>query len=267
MDKITDVLSTEAIVSYRIRFQRDVPNEKESLPPEQWFEDGVDLADNFYVLFLPDAPSVADLRKKTEAWLNELRDASGEPAIELFAKPYRIVWHPPRAAILGGDGLPEEMFSALVEFASLENRLKKLEAKTAECLKVCTNDVPLTHAVSPSDLLRQTHVNKMTEQIVSSQMELVRLTPCFDNLCGRLTPQTKHAIEELTEKTRIWDDRIEALEDQLESLWDLYELANDRLTEFRYFKREALLELWIIALLVLELVVILWEAFALSSHG
>ena len=261
---MTDVLSAEAIVSYRICFRGDVPHEKEPLPAEQWFEDGVVSADNFYFLFVPDAPSTADLRKKTEARLNELRDASGEPAIELFSKPYRIVWHPPHAAILGGDRLPEEMFSAFVEFASLENRLRKLEAKTADCLNVCAKDVPLTHAVSPSDLRRQTHVNKMTEQIVSSQMELVCLTPCFDNLCARLTPQTKHAIEELTEKMRVWDDRIETLEDQLESLWDLYELANDRLTEFSYFKREALLELWIIALLVLELVVMFWEALALS---
>jgi len=267
MDKTADLLSTEEIISCRIRFLRDAPNEKEAIPAEQWFKDAADSRGDFYFLFVPDAPSATDLRKEIEERLNELRDVSGEPAIELFAKPYRIVWFPSRAIVLGGDSLTEEMFSALVEFASLENRLRKLEAKITACLEACPNDIPLTHAVGPQDLLRQTHVNKMTEQIASSRMEFVRLTPCFDNLCGRLTPQAKHVISELTEKNRVWDDRIEAVDDQLEFLGDLYELANDRLTEFRYFRRETSLEFWIIALLVLELAVMLWEVSALSFHG
>lgn len=264
MDKTADLLSTEEMISCRIRFRRDAPHEKEAIPAEQWFKDAVDSGGDFHFLFVPDAPSATDLRKEAEEHLNELRDASGEPAIELFARPYRIVWLPSRAVVLGGDRLTEEMFSALVEFASLENRLRKLEAKITDCLEVCQNDISLMHAVGPQDLLRQTHVNKMTEQITSSRMEFIRLTPCFNNLYGGLTPQTKHVIKELTEKTRVRDDRIEALEDQLEFLWDLYELANDRLTEFSYFRREALLELGIIALLVLELAVMLWEALALS---
>ncbi len=264
MDKIADGLSAEVAVSYRFRFRRDVPHEKETVSIEQWFEEGADWADNFYLLFLPDAPPTTDLRGDAEGRLNKLRTVSEEPTIELLPKPYRILWRPPHAAVFGGNKLPEELLSALVEFASLENQLRQLEAKTAGYLEVCKNDVSLTHAVGPSDLRRQAHVNKMTEQIVSSQMELVRLTPCFDNLYGRLTSQTKHILEALTEKARVWDDRIEALEDQLESLWDLYELANDRLTEFSYFRQEFWLEWAIIVLLVLELGVMFWEALALS---
>ena len=264
MDRLADGLSTEAAVSYRFRFRWDAPHEKETVPLEQWFEEGADWADNFYFLFLPDTPATADLRGDVEGRFHELRTASGAPTIELLAKPYRILWRPPHAIVFGGNNLPEELLSALVEFSSLENQLRQLEAKTAGYLEVCKNDVSLTHAVGPSDLRRQTHVNKMTEQIVSSQMELVRLAPCFDNLYGRLTSQTKHILEALAEKTRVWDDRIEALEDRLESLWDLYELANDRLTEFSYFRQEFWLEWAIIVLLVLELVVMFWEALALS---
>ncbi len=98
-------------------------------------------------------------------------------------------------------------------------------------------------------------------------MEFVRLIPCFANLYGRLAPHTKHLIGELTKKTRVWDDRIEAVDDKLEFLEDVYELANDRLTEFRYFRRESTLELWIIALLVLELAVTLWEARMLIFYN
>jgi len=118
-----------------------------------------------------------------------------------------------------------------------------------------------------SDLRRQAHVNEMTRHITSSRMEFVRLIPCFDNLYGKLTPHTKRIIGELTEKTRVWDDRTEAVEDKLEFLEDLYELANDRLTEFRYFRKEFTLELWIIVLLVLELAVMLWEVSAIFSHS
>ncbi len=267
MDKIADLLSIEAAISCRIRFRRNAAHEKEFVPVDQWFEDSKDSADSFYFLFVPDALSTADLRRKTEGRIHELPNVSGEPTIELFAKPYRVLWRPPHTVVLGGNRLSEELFSALVEFAFLEDRLRKLETKINNHLEACQNDIPLTHAVGPSDLRRQTHINKLTEQIVSSQMELVRLVPCFDNLYGKLTSQTKYLIEELTEKTRVWDDRIEAVEDQLESLWDLYELANDRLTEFSYSRQEFWLEWSIIVLLVLELAVMIWEAFALSFHG
>lgn len=267
MDKTTDLLSTEEAIICRIRFRRDLPHERHNISSEEWFKEGPDPADNFNLLFLPDAPSTADLRKKTEEWFNELRGNSREPAIELFSKPYRILWHSSRAVVSGGDRLTEEVFSALTEFAFLEGELRKLESKVAAHLAVCQNDIPLTHAINTSDLPRQNHANKMTEQITFSRMEFLHLTPCFDNLHGRLTPQAKYVIGELTEKTGVWDDRIEAVEDQLEFLGDLYELANDRLTEFSYFRREAMLELWIIVLLVLEFVVMFWEAYMLLFHG
>lgn len=273
MDPMTDLLSTQEVISCRIHFTREVPREagsdvikkfsepepsyavKEPMPVEQLLknENKANAPEEFHFLFLPDALSAMDLPKE-------------ESAIELFAKPNKIIWQPHRTVVSGGQNLPEEMFMALVEFAFLEGALRKLESKLNGYFGVCSNDIPLTHAVDSSGLRRQAHVNEMTRQVTSSRMEFVRLVPCFDHLYARLAPHAKQVIGELAKKTGVWNDRVEAVDDQLEFLEDVYERANDRLTEFRYFKRESTLELWIIALLVLEVAVMLWETLALSFH-
>jgi len=56
-------------------------------------------------------------------------------------------------------------------------------------------------------------------------------------------------------------DRLQVVDDQLEVVQDLYELANERLTEFRYYRNESILEFWVIAILALEVVLILVELF------
>jgi hypothetical protein len=47
----------------------------------------------------------------------------------------------------------------------------------------------------------------------------------------------------------------------LEILEDLYEVANDRLSEFSYFHTEYILELLIILVLALEVVLMAYEVF------
>ena len=59
-------------------------------------------------------------------------------------------------------------------------------------------------------------------------------------------------------------DRLGWLDDRIEVYEDLYELANDRLSEFSYFNREYRLELWIILLLIAEVVIMLGELWMLS---
>ena len=287
MGHMTNLLSTEGIISCRIRFAREHSKNaeaavitkffepqpyvavKEHVPIEQWLtnENQVNASEGFHFLFLPDALSTMDLRRETEAWLDKINGMAETPAVELVATPNRIIWHRHRVVVLGEKNVSEEAFMALVEFGFFESELRKLESKLQDYFAICPRDICLTHGVGSSDLRRQAHVNKMTQQITSSRMEFLRLIPCFDKLYGRLTPHTKPIIGELTKKTRVWNDRIEAVDDQLEFLEDLYELANDRLTEFKYFRGESTLELWIIALLVLELAVMLWEASLLVFHS
>ncbi len=287
MDQLTELLASEGIVSCRIRFVRETPNEaeatvlhrflepqpyvavKENVPTEQWLKQAntIDSSEEFLFLFLPDALSTPDLRKETDTWLDNIHCVSEGPPIEVVAKPNTIIWHPHHVVVLGEKNISEEMFMALVEFAFFERELRTLELQLKDYFAICPQDIPLTHGVGVPELRCQTHVNHMTQQITSSRMEFVRLIPCFDNLYGGLTPHVKHLIGELTKKSRVWNDRIDAVDDKLEFLEDLYELANDRLTEFRYFRRESTLELWIIALLVLELAVMLWEASVLVFRG
>jgi uncharacterized Rmd1/YagE family protein len=58
-------------------------------------------------------------------------------------------------------------------------------------------------------------------------------------------------------------ERFHWVDDKLEVYDDLYELANDRLSEFAYFMREYRLEAWIIVLLLVECVLMSVELWLL----
>ena len=67
-----------------------------------------------------------------------------------------------------------------------------------------------------------------------------------------MPPPSLRLARELAVQSEVVE-RLRVLDDQLEVVADLYELANDRLTEYSYFLREYRLERWILLALVAEL--------------
>jgi len=175
----------------------------------------------------------------------------------LQMKSGKILWRPGRAVVQAGGEYLNEWLIAMADFAFREGQLRKLEDPVRADLTAAPQDIPLTHAVSPADLKRQYHVNEMTSRNTLARLKFVQWGPRLENT-SRLSGFSKLIISELLEKTRI-SDRLKALDDQLEVLQDLYESANDRLTEFRYFNEEVHLERWIIFLLWLEVVLLVLE--------
>src|SRR5260221_7082389 len=86
------------------------------------------------------------------------------------------------------------------------------------------------------------------------RMRFARLEPCLEKASIALAGPARRLATELAVQAEVID-RLGSLDDRLEVCEDLYELANDRLSEFTYFHREFRLELWIIVLLVAEVVV------------
>ena len=60
--------------------------------------------------------------------------------------------------------------------------------------------------------------------------------------------------------------RLGWLDDKLEVAEDLYELANDRLSDFTYFHREFRLELLIVVLLLAEVIIMSAELWWMVRH-
>jgi len=72
-------------------------------------------------------------------------------------------------------------------------------------------------------------------------------------------------MTELTRRTGV-EQRLEQLDDRLEVVEDVYELANDRLSEYRYFRIECFIEIVVAGLLLAELVLMGWELYVTYAH-
>lgn len=238
----------------------------ESLPPEKLLASGneTNSADQLRVLILPNnASELPDWQRRTEQWMADTSLEKMTSRIELQVKSGRIFWKPGQAVVQASEEDLNELLIALADFSFYEAELRELESQVRADLASSPQDIRLTHAVNAADLKLQSHVNEMTSRTTSARLKFVRLEPQIEN-ASRLSGLAKLIASQMMEKARI-SERMETLDNQLEVLQDLYESANDRLTEFRYFKEEAALERWVIFLLWLEVGLLLLELFLFQT--
>ena len=108
--------------------------------------------------------------------------------------------------------------------------------------------------MGPADLKRQAHVDAMTRLGWRLRMEHLNLKRQLEHPVAG-TPGELRLFRELTLQSGL-ADRLGALDDPIECIQDLYESANDRLSEFRYFRREYAIEMLILLVLLAELLLI-----------
>jgi len=237
----------------------------ESLAPEKLLVGGseMNLADQLRVLVLPsNASELLDWQKRAEQWMGDTSSVKTAPPIELRVKNGRIIWKPGQAVVHASEEDLNELLIALADFSFYEAELRELESQVRADLASAPQDIRLTHAVNAADLKLQSHINEMTSRTTLARLKFARLEPQLENP-SRLLGSAKLIASQMMERAQI-SERMEALDNQLEVLQDLYESANDRLTEFRYFREEAALERWVICLLWLEVVLLLLELFLLQ---
>ncbi len=268
----------DLISAQRIRFVREIPAGTAALAtfsgPETYYavaepispenlllgKTQINFLNEFYFLFLQSGSVVPfEWQKQAEQWLSGVSlSPYDDTYIEFNWKSDRILWRPGQAMVQGSQERVNELLVAIVDFAFYETRLRRLEKQVQEDLAIVQSDIPLTHAVVVSDLKRQPHVNEMTYRATTGRMQFVQIESNLGHGVIHLSGQAKRIASELALLAEAFP-RLEILDDQLECLGDLYELANDRLTEFKYYRNETLLEWVIIVLLILEVIVMFWE--------
>lgn len=206
------------------------------------------------VIVLPSGQAeLLPLQRTVEAWIAQ--PSAGEHAsapIDLVFRGDRICWRPDRAMVIVAGTRREEVVAGLVGFARNELELRRLESETSEKLNAAAGDVDLTHAVVRASLSRQARVHAITVWAAQARIRFTLLEPTVANGAAALPPPSLRLARELAVQSEVME-RLRVLDDQLEVVADLYELANDRLTEYSYFLREYRLERWILLALVAEL--------------
>ncbi len=216
--------------------------------------------DELLLILLPAGiGSPLELQRRAEEWVH----GGAPPAIELMLRSERVLWRPGKAVLIGPPERLQEILPGLVEFAFHDGELRKLEREVDADWSVAEGDIDLNHSVDDRSLSRRRHVDEMTRRTLGRRMRFARLEPCLEKPSAALPGPARRLAGELALLSEAVD-RLRWLDDRLEVYEDLYELANDRLSEYSYFSREYRLEVWIIVLLIAEVVIMgveLWRTF------
>jgi hypothetical protein len=208
-----------------------------------------------YALALPGgAAAPAEERARAEAWIRNSGAAS--VPVEVLLQGDRIVWRPGFALAVGAADRVEVELAGVASFERAETELSRLEAEVAGWWPQGKADADLTHQVSARALRRWGGVNAMTAAVTAARMRLIDV----DAVLGRPSPNLPPLAGRLAAELAMQCDaahRIELIEERLEMLAELYELANDRLSEYSYFRTGRTLEIAILAVLAIEIVLLL----------
>ncbi|HBP2317731.1 TPA: hypothetical protein L5X20_004784, partial [Pseudomonas aeruginosa] len=181
-----------------------------------------------------------------------------QPTLEAPSFGERVLWRPGRALVIGNPERCRELLEGLAVFAWHEGHLRRLEGETAAAWEPAQADVELTQLPRRAALRRQEHVNRQVRRTTLWRMAYARLESHLEKPPLQLNGAVRRLYNELAMQAEV-HDRLATLDDRIEVLQDLYELAADRLGEYRYFRGELRVEWLIVAILLLEAGLSLWE--------
>lgn len=207
----------------------------------------------FLVVHLPGGDAIPPAaRELATGWI------AGAGVVDLALQSDRILWRPGRALVIGAAADFDTYLQALASFAFYEAELRRLETDVGGWWPLAQKDIPLTHRVDGRALYRWNHVAKMTEMVALARFRHVALDDALERGPEALPGLARRLLMELAARTDA-SHRLACLDERVDVLADLYELANDRLSEFSYFRREYVLEFLIIGVLALEVLLLLYE--------
>ncbi|HEV3003818.1 MAG TPA: hypothetical protein VGX78_05125 [Pirellulales bacterium] len=275
MSSVASIEIKNGVIAQRIRFVAEPPRGAtplltltdpvrryavcEEVPPGVPPSDRA-AADELCVLFLPgDSATPVDWRHAGEEWLDGPALECEQGAIELIVESDRVLWRPGRAVIIGGGERSAETLAGLVEFSFHESELRKLECELEADWPRAESDALVAHDIDRRALARSARqISEMSRQTALRRIRFARLSPRLEKPSFRLGEAARRMVDELAHEVEV-ADRLKHVDDRLEVFESLYELANDRLADFSYFRLEYRLEAWIILILVIEVLLMAFE--------
>jgi len=201
----------------------------------------------------------ATVRAQAQAWFDEPRPQD-VPPIHVGFEGGSVKWRPGRAVLEAPADRMEQMLLAVVDFAFHEHELHRLEAEIEADWPVAQADVPLMNHVGGAELAREVAVANQGTQVALRRLRCARLE------AGLFTPPATlgDAACELGQKLRDESDietRLEILDGRIEVYEYIYELAGQRLSDYRHFRREYAIEIIIAVILAIEALLVAYEIY------
>ena len=210
------------------------------------------------ILVLP--PALRDdirWRKGTAAWLARL----GQPeALSVQAGEIQVSWQPGRALIAAPPAQALTALEAVVDFAYFENKLSEVEKEIASAWPAVEADTPLAYNIVASDLSRDKEIGQCVRRLFQIRMRHARIQLHLARPPARFSRPARELGEGLREAA-LCEERVESADGQIEAQEHVYEMASQRLGEFRHARQGFLLETIIIVLLAIEVILMIFGIF------
>jgi hypothetical protein len=197
-------------------------------------------------------------RDELQHWIASAATPYAMPPIVVKVRDAQVTWCSGRAVIEGATGQIEPLLAALVDFNYYEAELRGLERELADSWPALEEDAPLAYEVKPANLEGADAVGGRMERTLERRMRHVRIEPHLYGPAAHLPSVAQELGERLRKAARV-EDRLEAVDGKLEVFEQVYELASQRINDFRTARKEMALEWIIIVVLIAESLLILGE--------
>ncbi|GEM_PF-906854 len=200
-----------------------------------------------------DSSWLAQLKPRSDKLsIDPARKDELEEAFDLTLRSDRIVWRAGQALIVCSGERLDELLIALTYFSYFAAQVARIEGELGRGWPALREHMTLNHQIEGKDLAMQAAVNEKTLWATNLRADFAAVEPFVDAVPNYMPASAKRMVQELVNHTELVG-RLRAVDDQLEVFEDTYELANDRLLEFRYYRGEFILETIIILVLLIEI--------------
>lgn len=234
-----------------VRFTDPAPAVAISVSPTEAAQDNFTTADTLDVKIV--RPQYA--KQGLGEWADPLSSGSPRPVYVRY-RGVELQWHPGRAVLLCDPEQVEALLAAVAEFAHYEGELRRIEQEIAAAWHEIEQDNTLAFDVTPTDLGRSDAVGIRMERTFRRRILFARIEPHLGLPAADLPAAAQKLGEELREKAGV-ESRAEIVDSQLEVFEHIYEMASQRMGEYKAARQGHIMEWVIIVVLAAETLLML----------
>jgi hypothetical protein len=175
----------------------------------------------------------------------------GSAAISIKQDNISISWQRNQVHVFCPVEARLEVLTALADFGFYEGELHRLESDVEVQEPLAEKDVEFAHRIHHRNREHWSRFGETIERFTRDRLTYARLCSQLAFPSLTLSPKSRQIVSKLLRECNI-EDRLEMYSDRLEALEELYEGANDRVADYRWYRGGHLLEWTIVIILIFE---------------